>query len=225
MGEMVQKALLDYAERAVLVEHSDACWRMGHGNPITYELLTGGDCLELMVAATEVLRELIEGKQKFVFVGHEPKDRWLLTIAHALLPMEFAIVRTLDEQLEHWLHQSRYAVSPRKLMWGNEETWSSEWIPRVIRELASKVVVGLFRASRVAPAQMFFAHVDHADFAAHMVLADSVLQEHRGCPLLIDLARNTCASVFGDSLEEITAAAYAAAGAPWRFVNHRSARG
>ncbi len=225
MGEMVQKALLDYGERAILLDHSNACWRMGHGSPITYELLTGGDCLELMVAGTKILRELIEARQKFVFVGHEPKDRWLRTIAHALLPKEYAIVHTLDEQLDHWLRQSRYAIQPRKLTWDNEQIWSSEWIPRVIREVASKVVVGLFRATPVAPAQMFYAHIDHADYAAHMVLADSVLQEHRGCPMLIDLARNTCDSVFGDSLEKITAAAYAAAGAPWRYVNHRSSRG
>jgi hypothetical protein len=225
MGGLAQKALLDYAERAILLQNSNACWRMGHGNPITYELLTGGDCLELMVEATNVLRQLIEGYQKFVFVGHEPKDRWLYTIAQALQPMEFAIVHTLDERLEHWLQQKRYAAEAKKVMWDDEEIWAYEWIPRVIREVASQVVVGLFRATPVAPAQMFYAHVDHADYAAHMVLADSVLQEHRGCPMLLDLARNTCDSVFGDSLERITAAAYAAAGAPWRYVNHRSSRG
>ena len=49
-----------YAERAVLLRHSKAVWRMGHGNPITYELLTGAGILELMVAATRMLRELIE---------------------------------------------------------------------------------------------------------------------------------------------------------------------
>ncbi|MBI2807308.1 MAG: hypothetical protein HYX68_20185 [Planctomycetes bacterium] len=225
MGGLAQKALLDYAERAILLQNSNACWRMGHGNPITYELLTGGDCLELMVEATNVLRQLIEGYQKFVFVGHEPKDRWLYTIAQALQPMEFAIVHTLDERLEHWLQQNRYAAEAKKVMWDDEEIWAYEWIPRVIREVASQVVVGLFRATPVALAQMFYAHVDHADYAAHMVLADSVLQEHRGCPMLLDLARNTCDSVFGDSLERITAAAYAAAGAPWRYVNHRSSRG
>lgn len=225
LGELAQKAILDYAERAILLHRSNACWRMGHGNPITYELLTGGDCLELVVEATKVIRQLVEVHQKFIFVGHEPKDRMLFTIGQALRPMEFAIVHTLDERLEHWLHQNRFAAQPRKVMWDNEEIWASQWIPRVIRDVASKIIVGLFRATPVAPAQMFYAHIDHADYAAHMVLADSVLQEHRGSPLLIDLARNTCDSVFGDSLEKITAAAYAAAGAPWRYINHRTTRG
>ena len=58
-----------------------------------------------------------------------------------------------------------------------------------IKTVASKVVVGLFRATHFAPAQKFYAHVDHADLAAHIVLADSMMQEHRGFPLLADMAR------------------------------------
>ncbi len=65
LGELVQKAILSYAERAILLRHSDAGWLMGHGNPVPYELLTGGNNLELMVQATGLLRELIEGHQKF----------------------------------------------------------------------------------------------------------------------------------------------------------------
>src|SRR6185369_2806456 len=67
VGELVQKTLLEYAERAILMRHSSARWRLGHGNPLTYELLTGGGNLELMVQATRVLRELVEGHQRFVF--------------------------------------------------------------------------------------------------------------------------------------------------------------
>ena len=40
----------------------------------------------------------------------------------------------------------------------------------------------------LAPPQLFYAHEDHADIAALVALADSVLQEQRGFPLLIDLA-------------------------------------
>ena len=223
-GELAQKALLHFAQRAFLLDRSEACWRIGAGEPIPYDLLTGGDCLELMVEATKVMRGLIERHQKFVFVGHEPKDRMLFTIAQALRPMEYAIVSTLDDRLEDWLRQKRFTAETTPLAWDDEKIAATEWIPRVIREVASKVVIGLFRATPVAPAQMFFAHVDHADYAAHMVLADSVLQEHRGCPLLTDLARHVCDSVFSDSLAGITEAAYAAAGAPWRYVNQRNNR-
>ena len=46
-SELVQKAMLDYAERAILMRRSKSAWRLGHGNPLTYELLTGGNNLDL----------------------------------------------------------------------------------------------------------------------------------------------------------------------------------
>src|SRR5205807_3651251 len=101
MGELVQRTLMEYAERAILLHRSDAVWRMGHGNPITYELLTGGGILELMVAGTSVARGLVE-RERFVFVASEPRELVLLTIGQALPPRSYAIVQTLAQQLETW---------------------------------------------------------------------------------------------------------------------------
>jgi hypothetical protein len=225
LGELARKAILAYAERAILLRESRAPWRMGKGNPITYELLTGGSNLELMVEATTVIRALVEQHQKFVFVAEQSRKLDLLTIGQALHPMEFAIVRTLDEEVEDWLHQRRYSagVSPG-LVWDNDVIPPVQWIPRFIERVASKIVVGLFRATEVAPAQTFYAHLDHADLAAHIVLADSLLQQHRGVPMLADIARHVCIGVFSDSLESIAANAYAAAGVPWRYFNGQSKR-
>jgi hypothetical protein len=52
-----------------------------------------------------------------------------------------------------------------------------------------------------------------------------VLQEHRGFPLLIDVAHHVCSSVFGGSLQALTELAYAAAGEPWRYFSESSTRG
>ena len=225
MGELVQKAMMQYGERAILLRRSEATWRMGHGNPVTYEMLTGGGNLQLMMEATNVLRELIERHQKFVFVASEPRDHFLMTLGHALHPMEFAIVRTLDEELQDWLHQQRFAFHVgRDLSWDCESIPATQWIPRFIKTVASKVVVGLYRATRFAPAQKFYAHVDHADLAAHIVLADSMMQEHRGFPLLADMARRLCQTEFGETLDELAEAAYAAAGVPWRYSSDKSIR-
>ena len=92
----------------------------------------------------------------------------------------------------------------------------------VLEEVASQVVVGLYRASLYAPAQLFYAHVRHADLAAHIVLADSMLQEPRGFPLPIDLGRPVCTAVFGGSLQKLTETAYAEAGVPWRYFGERT---
>jgi hypothetical protein len=225
LGALARKAVMDYAERAILLNCSEAVWRMGHGNPITYELLTGADILELMVAATGVLRELIQKYRKFVFVASEPRELMLLTIGQALPPLHYAFVGTLAERVEGWFHQKRFTEeSAGDLLWDGEPLAPPEWIPRFIERVASQVVVGVYRASVLAPAQLFYAHVDHAHVAAHIVLADSMFQEERGFPLLIDLAHHVCDSVFGGSLRHLTETAYATAGAPWRYLSERTSR-
>jgi hypothetical protein len=220
LGELAQRAIGAYAERAILLHHAHSVWRMGHGNPVPYELLTGGGMLELMTAATNALRQLIEQYRKFVFVAGEPRERLLLTIGQALRPLEYAIVGTLDEWLYDWFDQLRFRVGVETtLRWDGEPLTPAEWIPRFIDRVAAQVVVGLFRATPLAPAQLFYAHVDHARLAAHIVLADSVLQEGRGFPLLLDLAQRTCRSVYGGgNLAEIANAAYGAAGVASRYV-------
>ncbi len=224
LGELGQRALMSYGERAVLVR-SRAVWKMGHGNPIPYELLTGAGCFELMVASLRILRELIEKQQKFVFVSSEPRERLLLSIGNALGPMQYAIVGTLRERLENWLHQDRFTVGvAREADWDGEPLLARKWIPRFLERVASKVVIGVFRASKLAPAQVFYAHEDHAALAAHIVLADSALQEHRGSPLLLDLAHHVCGAVFGGALQSLTEAAYASAGEPWRYFSERATR-
>jgi hypothetical protein len=216
---------MSYGERAVLVHKSKAVWRMGHGNPVPYELLTGAGCFEMMVAGLRVLRGLIEKHQKFVFVSSEPRERLLLTVGHALRPMQYAIVSNLRERLEGWLHQDRFAVGVEGTAdWDGESLEPRRWIPRFLERVASRVVIGVYRASLLAPAQVFYAHQDHADLAAHIVLADSALQEHRGFPLLLDLADHVCSAVFGGALRSLTESAYATAGEPWRYFSERTTR-
>jgi hypothetical protein len=224
-GALARKTVMDYAERAILLHKSGAVWRMGHGNPITYELLTGGGLLELMEAGTNVVRDLIERHQKFVFVASEPRELVLLSIGQALLPGHYAIVQTLEEQISGWFHQYRFkADAERELSWDGELIPPATWIPRFLRRVASQVVVGVYRASPVAPAQLFYAHVDHAHAAAHVAMADSLFEEHRGFPLLIRLADHVCTAVFGGSLDYLTQTAYASAGVPWRYTTERTTR-
>jgi hypothetical protein len=224
LGALARKTVMDYAERAILVHRSEAVWRMGHGNPITYELLTGGGILELMVAGTNVVRQLIEDHQKFVFVASEPRERMLLTIGQALPPGHYAIVQTLADQLRGWFHQYRFTAAGPELSWDGEPLAAAAWIPRFIDEVAGRVVVGVFRAGAPAAAQLFYAHVDHAHLAAHIALADSMLEAHRGFPLLLHLADHVCSAVFGGSLDYLTQTAYASAGVPWRYTTERTTR-
>jgi hypothetical protein len=61
--------------------------------------------------------------------------------------------------------------------------------------------------------------------AAHIALADSLLQEHRGFPLLIDLADTVCSTTFGaDTFTSSVRMAYANAGQPFRYLGERETR-
>jgi hypothetical protein len=224
LSELAQRGIMSYAERAVLLRRSQAVWRMGHGSPAPLELFA--NLPDLMIESIRVIRELIEGHQKFVYVASEGGDRGLLTIGDALYPLEYAIVCTLEERLAPFLEQWRcWGPVTVDLHWDGRRLTPEQWVQRFRDEVASRVVVGLYRATLLAPAQLFYAHVEHADVAARVALADSVLQEQRGFPLLIDHADQVCRSVYGGgSLSDLAAVAYAAAGVPFRYVSERASR-
>jgi hypothetical protein len=224
LSELARRGLMSYAERAVLADKSQAPWRMGHGSPAPLELI-GANFTDLVIESIKVIRRLIE-HGRFVFVASEPSDRALLTLGQGLRPLEYAIVGTLRERiapyLEDWAPAHRPCVDAA---WDGQTLPPQEWVRRFRDTVAPRVVYGLYRATLLAPPQLFYAHVEHAHVAARIALADSVLLEQRGFPLLIDLADRVCQSVYGGgSLKEMAAAAYAAAGAPFRYGSERSTR-
>jgi hypothetical protein len=136
-------------------------------------------------------------------------------IGNALRPLEYAVVQTLRPEIEAMLSTGGYRESSgvRKAM---EE---------FCNEVGDKIVIGLFRVWDAAPPYLFYAHVDHVDVAAHLVLADSMLQEHRGFPMLIDLADTVCTSTFGaDMFMSSVQMAYADAGKPFQYMGERETR-
>ena len=89
-----------------------------------------------------------------------------------------------------------------------------------------KVVRGVYRASAAAPAYVFYAHADRAHEAALLAMADAALQEHRGFPLLIDLADTVAGHTFSaDAMLGLVRTAYAGQGRPWRYLTERETRG
>lgn len=216
LSSLAQRGIMAFAERAALLKRSSAPWRMGHGNPAAFELLTGSGMAELAERSLGLLEELILGHQRFVYVVSAPSNRMFLTIGNALNPLEYAIVDTLEEYLRG-VAEGHYRGGP----WGRMK-------PRLdafVREAGPKVVVGLYRATPIAPAHMFYAHVDHAHEAAHIAMADGALQEHRGFPMLLTLADSVCSAIFGaESFVPQVQLAYTDAGAPYRYQTERQTR-
>lgn len=213
LSELARRGIMTYAERAILARKATKPWRVGHGNPAPYELLTGSGSMELLENSMEAMRELVLNHRKILFVPSAPSDRRWLTLGQALYPLEFAILETITERMLAVVNAGHYSEEYRR----KATTFCNE--------IGPQVVLGIYRASAAAPPYLFFAHIDHACEAALIAMSDSVLQEHRGFPMLIDLADMICRTTFGnDIFNNAVQMAYAHAGEPFRFLNERQTR-
>ena len=217
LSELARRGIMAYAERAILLHKSQAIWRMGHGNPISYELLTGGGLvidgdMPLLRQSLSLWRDLLVNHRKWVFVSSAPADRVLLTLGNALYPLEFALVDTLRPVM-------------RRIAKGHLPHGIKEEAMEFVDEVGDQLVVGIYRASPAAPPYVFYAHREYAREAALIVMADSVLQEHRGFPMLIDLADTICRTTFGpETFQAAVQLAYTEAGEPFRYLGERETR-
>ena len=214
LSELARRGIMAYAERAILLEKSEARWRMGHGSPAPYEILSGlwASQPDRIQVSLDLITQLVQ-HQRFVFVPSAPARRGLLTIGNALNPLEFAILRTLALDIDRLIGTGGYRGAVRTKM------------QEFQREIAPQIVLGLYRAGVAAPPYIFYAHVDHAIEAAHIALADSIFHEHRGFPMLIDLADTVCRNTFGaDSFMSSVQLAYTNTGNPFRYLGERETR-
>jgi len=217
LSELARRGIMTYAERAILKDKSEALWRLGHGSPIPYELITGlwASQAERIKVSLDLIRWYVLDHRRFIFVPSAPRKRHWLMIGNALRPLEYAIVQTIRPEIEAMLETGGYrdGSGVRKAM------------EQFCEEVGDKVVIGLFRVWDAAPPYIFYAHVDYVDIAAHIVMADSFLQEHRGFPMLIDLADTVCSTTFGaDMFMSSVQMAYADAGKPFRYAGERETR-
>jgi hypothetical protein len=218
LSELARRGIMAYAERAVLLEQSVAAWRFGHGAVAPYELLTGGGVMSgrempLLDASADVLRRLVLEHKRFIFVPSTISDRWLLTIGNALRPLEYAIVETSAQRIASVVENGHYAADYK------------EKAGQLVNEIGPNIVLGVYRASSAAPVQVFAAHPAYVHEAAIIALADSVLQEHRGFPMLIDIAHHVVNATLGnDVFQEAVRAVYAEQGTPFRFEPERATR-
>lgn len=203
LSELARRGIMAYAERALLRDRSTATWRMGHGSPVPFELLSG-----LWASTARNLRiglELIEWYAdygRFVFVPASSRQRHLQMLGNALRPREYAILQTLELDVGTLIARGHY----------RDEGGVRPAMEKFRDTVAPRFVTGIFRVWEASPPHIFYAHADHAHMAAHIAMADAMLQEHRGFPMLIDLADTICRATFGvDSLLPTVQGSYAGA--------------
>jgi len=213
LSNLLRRGLMEYAERGILLKTGANKWLMGHGSPVPREMLVGSSTLQLVEASLPILRELILQHQKFVYLPSSTNELLITTLGDSLDPLQFLIVDTLYDQLQGWLAQAHYTLSMGRK------------VKEFVEEIGPKIVRGVYRASASSPAQVFYAHVEHAQEAALIALADSVLQEHRGFPMLLALADNLCRVSFDPgAFRNVIQQSYAQAGQPFRYLTERETR-
>jgi hypothetical protein len=215
VSDMLRRGIMTFAERAVLTERATAPWRMGHGNPLAYEILTGSGTTSIARLGVPLLRRLVMDHRRFVFVTSETSKKHLLTIGNALRPGEYAVINDATMDLAN-------------VFGGNYRGEWAELAPMLDdfkREVGPNVLCGVYRCSRLGPPHLFYAHADHVHEAALIAMADSLLQEHRNFPMLIDIADNLCKTLFGGETVLRTAnTMFAAEGDDYRYLPERLTR-
>lgn len=212
LTELARRGIMSYSERAVLVDKATAPWRMGHGHPAPYELLTGSGSMELLQHGLDVIQRLVMDQRRFVYVPSAAGERVLLTIGNALRPLEFAVLTTAEDRMHPIIFEGHLRGKHR------------ERAIEFYHEVAPHILVGIYRTSMSVPAQIFYAHPDHVHEAAMIAMADSVLQAHRGFPILIDVADTVCRSTFATDFASTVQSAYAAGGNPLSYLAERETR-
>lgn len=211
---LAQRGLMAYAERGILMDEAKSQWRMGHGNPFPYELLVNFWASKEEVTRTtlDLLGRLVE-HQRFVFVPSATSSRHLITIGNALEPLEFVLIDTVKAGIEKIIKNGNASEAIQKMQLDFVEKYGDQ------------VVVGLFKCSSMSPPYLFYAHRDHVHTAVLIAISDGLLQEHRGFPMLIDLADQICYSTFHpETFFASIRQAYAEAGQPFRFLGERETR-
>lgn len=210
LSELARRGMMAYSERAALKTQSTAQWRMGHGSPIPMELLTG-----LWIADRSTARAALDliawfaEYERFLFVPSQPRRRDLLMLGNALEGGEYLLVGTMQDEVDELVRRVHY----------RDEYGVRTEMQRLIHDIAPNFVTGVYRASRAAPAYLFHAHARHAHTAAHIAIADAQLQQTRGFPMLLDLARAVCRATFGmDSLVPLAQTAFGTVDEPLRYM-------
>lgn len=189
LSALALRGIKAFAERAILLEKSESNWLLGNGTPTPYELMTGfwASRVEMKNNSINLMKRMINVHKKFVYVQGAERNKELWTFGNSLRPYEYLVIDTLQEKLSHMVAT------------GGTRGEFRESYEKFAKEEGSKIAVGLYRVSRQSAPRIFYCHIDHIHEAAHIVVADSVLQMHLGSPMLLDLADNLCKTAFGKS--------------------------
>ncbi len=187
MNSLAMRGIRAYAERAILLEKSNAKWLLGYGFPAPYELMMGfwANHEEVKDKSIDLMNRMIVSHKRFVYIQESTLHPELWAFGNALKPFEYLIVGTMEEKMVQMVDS------------GNTRLEIKTDYAEFAKNAGSQIAVGVYKVAMHAPAHVFYCHIDHIRTAALIAMADSALQMHSGMPMLLDLAESLCKNAFG----------------------------
>lgn len=203
-AELTRRGIAAYAERAILLEKATAQWRLGRGPFAPLQLLTGSGRSAAMRHGLTLLRRFVDEHPRFAFVAHPGGEPVMETIGGGLRAGEFALVKTDHERCRDLVE-----ASDRR---GGDRRFAEQFV----EEVSPLVTCGVYRVTRHAPPQVFWAHEEHAKQAAIALMADAMQRPCSNRPMLLDLAQASAQAAFAaDGLDACVTAARVRQGRPF----------
>jgi hypothetical protein len=183
ISNMLIRAIMFYMERKIGLERQEE-WVMFNGPVIPYELRTGIGRLRALDPCLSLCEQGLERKTIVGVIGTSSEPE-IISLGLALNTREYVRLRSFKDDLEDYLPTAHFNASDQARF------------QRFIDAYGDKLDVGIYKAGHRA--YMFHAHREHFDEAAAIIMRDSMFQELRGYPLLIDYADSLCTYMLASS--------------------------
>lgn len=171
LSPLLYRSIMLYEERRQALERGEE-WKMLHGPIVPLEMRLGRLGVSGVLEENLRLAERLVDYGKVVGVLSSTSRLRLLNLGYLLRPGEYMYVARASR-----IMRDEARRVPRD---------EREILDDFIEEYGERVVVGLFRVG--GKAYVFEAVEEFFDEAAHIVIADSVVNAFKGFPLLLDYA-------------------------------------
>ncbi len=183
VSQMVLRAVMGYCERDLLLSRPQE-WKLLQGELLPYELRTGLGNWKILDTTIKLGKKLIEAK-KVIAITEDTTWGYLNYVGYSLEKGQFMEApQDLKWELEKYLDGDKDL--------GVEGAHFNPTDAKKFRDFidshADQIKMGIYRVG--FKPYVFYAHRDHFDEAAAIIMADSLNQPMRGYPLLLDYADN-----------------------------------
>ncbi len=183
ISSLLIRSIMFYMERKIGLDREEE-WIMFNGPIVPYELRTGIGRMRALDPCLSLCERVIDRKT-VVGVLATSTELELISLGLALKPGEYVKLRSFKDDLEDWLPRAHFNMADEARF------------RRFIETHGDALDVGLYKAG--PRAYVFHAYHEHFEEAAALIMRDSMFQQLRAYPLLIDYADSLCSHMLASS--------------------------